>query len=230
VHDRSRLVEALIELGCVYRDWARLRPLYDRETTDPDRDAIALDAEAALRRAIREAETEKELSHRAVQAQVNLAWLYHYVGQDDRASAELRRAIAHVGPEYLITQHSGLPKRDLPVSYFWVQLGKAHLLLGEIAMAEYRSITHLDKLTEAARMYTLSLAYDRLYAPDFRDMRRGKDRIYDNFKTLKAEEFPAVYKSVSDTEQAFRMQSPSLMSSFLLESFGDLNAMSGAVR
>jgi tetratricopeptide (TPR) repeat protein len=77
VAERPRLIEALIEIGCTYRDWAAIRTEYGG--TDLDREALAQKATDYLRRAIREGEGEAELLHQVLRAQVDLTWLYYYM-------------------------------------------------------------------------------------------------------------------------------------------------------
>jgi tetratricopeptide (TPR) repeat protein len=224
IREHPRLIQALIELGCVYRDWANIRN--KNEGPDPDRSALASKGEEALRRAIREAAEEEELLYLVVNAQVNLAWLYHYVDDDEKAHHELKEAIDRTPREYYIEQGRGLPKRDLPTAYFWVQLGKAHLLYGQIAMRKFQDSKDLEHLREAARHYTLSLAYDQFYAPDFRDMRRGTERIYNNLKGLNVQvEFPAVYEEVDKVAKEYKLETPTLMDKFLFDSFGPLEVL-----
>jgi len=222
VRERAQLVDALIELGCVYREWARIRRQYEAPDHHDQR-ALERLGDEALSRAIREGETEPGLLHRVVDAQVNLAWLYYYRDNDARARKELGEVFRRVPGQYLITPAQGLPPRDLPLTFYWVQLGKAYLLYGQMAMREFREDKALERLQEAARNYTLSLAYDELYAADFRDLRRGMERIYDGLKDLNVkEEFPAVYRAVDETAREYRLPTPTRMHKFLQESFGPI--------
>ena len=218
VEERPQLIQALIELGCTYRDWARIREQYGG--TDPDRKTLARRGEDALRRAIREGEGEPGLLHMVVDAQVNLAWLYHYIEQDDKARQQLDEAVGRVPPEYYIRPKRGLPDRNLPQTFLWVQLGKAQLLYGQIAMREFQRTKGLEHLETTARHYTLSLAYDELFAPDFRDMRRAMALMYDNLKALNVKEFEAVYSSVDKTAEEYDLEKPTRMHEFLTKRFG----------
>ena len=227
VPERPRLVEALIEQGCTYRDWAAIRGIY--QGADPDSRTLARRAADALRRAMREGEEEAGLFHKVVDAQVNLAWLHHYQEDDGSADQELEKVINRVPPAYLITPGQGLPDRDLPQAFLWVQLGKSHLLYGQMAMRRaYNSqgSERLENLESAGYHYTLSLAYDRLYASEFRDMRRGMERIYDNTKTLNRwEEFPAIYRGIERAVTEYMLSTPTRMHRFLSESFGPVSGL-----
>lgn len=222
VPERPQLIQALIELGCTYRDWAWMRDQYSG--TDPDRRILARRAGDALRRAMREGAEEPGLLHMVVDAQVNLAWLHHYMEDDKKAAQELDEAIKQVPSEYYIAPKRGLPDHDLSQSFLWVQLGKAHLLHGQIAMRQFWQSTrpgHPEHLRAAGCHYTLSLAYDDLFAADFRDMRRGMERIYDNLKVLNVrKEFPAIHRSVDKTAEEYKLKKPTRMHEFLVESFG----------
>jgi len=223
VPERPQLIQALIELGCTYRDWAWIRDQYGG--TDPNRKILARRAEDALRRAMREREEEAGLLHMVVDAQVNLAWLHYYLERGDEAQQTLKEVLDRVPSEYHITSEHGLPDRDLPQTFLWVQLGKAHLLYGQIAMRlfqESRGPERLEHLETAARHYTLSLAYDELFAPDFRDMHRGMERIYDSLKKLNREEFLAVRRGVDGTAEEYHLPEPTRVHRFLSESFGPL--------
>jgi tetratricopeptide (TPR) repeat protein len=218
VKERPRLIEALIEQGCTYRDWVTLGGKYGGY--DPDRPSLAYNAEAALRRAIEVGEVEPGLAHKVTDAQVNLAWLYFYMDEYEQASQEIEAAKKRVPPEYYlpVTQHGA----DLPETFFWVQLGKAHLLEGQVALRKFEADPkNLDLLPDVGYHYTLSLAYDELFAPDFRDMRRGMDRIYHSLKGLRrGEEFPLVYQGAEAAAEAYRLAKPTRLYEFLNQSFG----------
>jgi tetratricopeptide (TPR) repeat protein len=218
VPGRPQLIQALIELGCIYRDWAWIRDQY--EGADPDHRILVSKAEDSLRRAIREGEGEPGLLHMSVDAQVNLAWLFHDAGEDDRAARELDTAIQRVPPEYHITTH-GLPTFDLPQTFLWARLGKAQLLYGAVAMRQFRQSTEPERLTHLETMahhFTLSLAYDELFAADFPDMRRGIEYIYDSLKELNwQEEFPLVHRSVDRVAEAYNLPKPTRMHRFLAD-------------
>jgi Tfp pilus assembly protein PilF len=224
VPERPRLVEALLEQGCTYRDWAAIRESY--QGADPDSKTLARRAEDALRRAMREGEGEPGLFHKVIDAQVNLAWLYHYQGDDGRADQELKKVISRVPSEYLITPGQGLPERDLPQSFLWVQLGKSQSLYGQMAMKRFRDSKgseRLEHLEAAGYHYTLSLAYDELFAAEFRDMRRGMERIYDNMKKLNRQEFLDVCRGIDRAATEYNLPPPTRMHKFLTDSFGPIN-------
>jgi len=225
VAEPARLVDALIELGCAYRDWARLYPNCTPQPDDPSRTELAGLGELALREAAEAAGARQP--HRAVDALVNLAWLKYYVGDLEGVESVLNEVQRMVKSEYLISQATGLPSGEPDQPWHWVQLGKVYLLKGHIAFnryyqtyAEYKKIkaqgeTDIqgllgkaqDALRESAVMYTLSLAYNDLYGHGqmFRDLKRGEARIYDRFRGLNIEELRIVRKAIQATAETFHL-------------------------
>jgi hypothetical protein len=186
----SRRIEALIELGCGYRDWAKLRrdylPPLAREASVVD---FAQKSEHALEQAERLA-GEKHIAYQTVNARVNRAWLYYYlrVYYNQRHDAEhadqelrrLRECLGRVTPDnedwgdwrpvlipkeyYFIARGDASTRRRripaLPVIPFRAQLGKAELLWGQLAFYLYDSVQTEEILRKAVRHHTLTLAYD----------------------------------------------------------------------
>ena len=213
IRERSRLVEALIERGCVYRQWAWLRPQYKAEK-DPERDELAALSEKDLKRAMKEA--EEGMAYRRLDAHIDLAWLYYYVRDYARAEQEAGAAIASVPEEYRF--EGGWPNREqLPHSFYWFLLGKAYLLRGEVAMRQFvygeRQEGYLEK---GGLYYTLSLAYDELYASDFRDLRRAVYRIYIRIRQLNDEEFGLLHEGIREAVKVYG-RSPTRMDRLLAE-------------
>jgi hypothetical protein len=78
----------------------------------------------------------------------------------------------------------------------------------------------LEWLREAARHFTLTLAYHGLYSDkDFREMRRAKNRVYESFNKLSTEKMNIVFETVAAVEKEYGL-AYSPMSKFLEESFG----------
>lgn len=231
VAEKPRLIEALIELGCVYREWARLRPQYD-SVEDGSQQELAERGEYALRRAATEA--HGLLTHKEVDALVNRAWLRFYVKDTVGARQIIEGEVYPLAQEYRIVEKQGPPELPDSNAFLWVQLGKANLLLGQIAFDEYRvkydelkqagadtaAVTYL--LQEAARYFTLSLAYDELFASDFRDLRAGLDVIYRDLKVLNPAELRIVYEATRETAKDFGLDrsGSSRMQVFMEKSFG----------
>ena len=233
VPERERLVEALIELGCAYRDWMRIRGLegYPNDQ-DPPPAALLADGQRALEEAIVQA--QDDFAHRAVDAQVNLAWLYFYAEELQRSEATAKDVLNQ--PEvqrYLIHEGKGLPEVTRPRPFFWIQLGKLHLLLGCIAMKQHDTADREKQIAlirEAAEHFTLALAYDHQFADDFRDLRRGKEIIYNALKGFNLQyKFPVFVLGMEQAANKYRLPRPTHLQRFVEEAFGPL-AQLGAGR
>lgn len=233
VPERERLVEALIELGCAYRDWMRIRGLegYPNDQ-DPPPAALLSDGQKAFEEAI--AQAQDAFAHRAVDAQVNLAWLHFYAGELPRAEETASAVLAR--PEvqpYLIRKDRGLPDVARPQPFFWTQLGKLHLLLGRIAMKWHETAgreKQIAPIRDAAEHFTLALAYDYQFADDFRDLRRGKEAIYNALKGFNLQyEFPTFVRGMEEAVNKYRLPQPTHLQRFVEEAFGPL-AQLGAGR
>jgi tetratricopeptide (TPR) repeat protein len=212
VPERPRLVEALIERGCAYRQWAWLRPLYI-SSQDPEQDELIDFSKEDLDRAI--ALAGDDLLYRSFDAQVNLGWLYYFTRQLDEAEQEARRAIGRVGEEYLITADEGLPDTSLPNSAFFVQLGKVYLLLGEVAGSRFLDEDNREALREVGKYYTLSMAYND--TSDFHNIQRGAHRMYVRLKKLNLSEFELVHEGMQQAIDEYHLSEPTRMDRFLVQ-------------
>ncbi|GAB4412251.1 MAG: hypothetical protein Kow00123_26040 [Anaerolineales bacterium] len=208
VKESAQHAQALIELGCAHRDLVRILSGDERNT---HRNL----GEDALRKAMEVAKVDPNLRHLGIDAEVNLAWLYHYA-VNDKAAEQAAESARRSACGALGLGEREIPKKDrrLDQSFLLVQLGKIELLLGEIALQR-------NDLVAAGEHFAASLAYDERYAPDFRDMRRGLDKMYTLLKDLNADEFKEILKGVNQaTENYKNLSSPTRMHAFLEESFG----------
>ncbi len=154
---------------------------------------------------------------------MNLAWLYHYMGDDAAAVSEADKATARIPLGYHITPGKRPRKRGLPQVFLWVQLGKAHLLCGQIAMRKFypaRSADDFQYLANAALHYTLSLAYDELFASSFDEMRVGRALIYDSLKDMNQKEFQEFSQGVDRAAVNYDLKTPTPLHRFLKNRFG----------
>lgn len=199
------MTEAYIELGCVYREWIRQLSKEDssrQEKIDHSRIAYEKAVKAA-----REAGYE----YRAIDALVNLAWLYYYAGDFSEARDILEKRVRNqIGDEYLYTmEHGAKSKTSIP--WHWVQLGKANVVLGMMFFDEYRRAHVKDpqlaeqKLRQAAHNWTLSMAYDSLYGNNFRDANKGREDIYNQLKKLNIQEMKWVKESMEQTYKKYHI-------------------------
>lgn len=227
----DRQIEALIELGCAYRDLAKIHrgSLPAPEDITGKVKDLAESAVGALTEAAGIA--KGRISYRRVDALTNLAWLHYYILDDQQAVKVLNQAKEIIPAEYFCqpvvtmpdgTRRGGFPSLDpkTAVVPFLLQLGKAELLQGQIA---FNSFQHgrFRELQNAVLHYTLSLEYDSLLFGDRvpRDMGRGMDRIYERFDTLNPSELKKVYDLVEEVEEEYGLEKSRMMR-FLEENFG----------
>ncbi|MBI3167645.1 MAG: hypothetical protein HYZ22_04155 [Chloroflexi bacterium] len=199
-----RLVEAYIELGCVYREWIHSLPK-DR----PERIHHIGLSRIAYEKAVKVAR-ETGYEYRAIDALVNMAWLYYYAGDFEKARGILTKNVRnHIGDEYLFTKEHGVV-REMLNPWHWVQLGKANVLLGAMFFDEYLNTSKdsplaKQKLQQAAHNWTLSIAYNTLYSEDFRDFKKGRENIYKRLSTLNSQEMKWVRESMERTHDEYHI-------------------------
>ena len=202
-----RLVEAYIEVGCVYRELARHLPENASEHTEVAKRSLkAYDAAVAIA-------DKWGYEYRAIDALVNKAWLYYYVGEHQTAEAFLKNVVKpRFEDEHLYTTKHGVDKSKPPTSWNWVQLGKANILLGMIHFDAYRQANRTNKveaekkLRQAAHDWTLSMAYNSLYGKDFRDFSKGREQAYDCLHELNIKEMKWVTKSMEQTHREYQIE------------------------
>lgn len=148
-----RLAEARLEFGCVLRDQMRLESV----KANPVRSArLHRDAEIELERAIH-LSREHGFKHRALQAEVDLAWAHFYAGYIDQAEAEAIRVRLEnqknetIKPDYLIGPKH-IPRSPIDAPYVFYQLAKLEGLFAAVAIQRFY------KQREQIRLKSLPLA------------------------------------------------------------------------
>jgi tetratricopeptide (TPR) repeat protein len=232
VHETLRLAEANIELGCVCREKARrLVPVKGKSMAliAEKREAAAKKSELALRAAYVAA--KDEFAYRAIDALVNLAWLQYYMNKPDIAKRTLlEEVLPLIDPKYLLARSGWTEDIKDAEPWIWVQIGKSNLLLGLIEFDKYKS-SHREKddnaaeihLRKAAHDWALSLAYDARFSPNFRDLKRARDLIYQNIAVLNSQEMSWARASIQQTHEEYKIpERLQLFDKFLRERFGEL--------
>lgn len=214
VPERSRQVEALIERGCVYRQWAWLRRSFPYESDDPRPEDLASWSERDLRQAMEIA--GETFLYRRLDAHVNLAWLHYYMRQHGDAEREANAALASVPEEYRLENRRPDAER-LPYTFYWFLQGKTYLVLGELKWRGFAEDMDAEALRACAENYTLALASDEIYAPDFRDLRRALNRIYTRIRGLNDEEFQIFHQGIARAVERYRLASPTRLDRALAE-------------
>jgi tetratricopeptide (TPR) repeat protein len=199
-----RLAEAYMELGCVYREWIRSLPKeYPERTNQIERSRVAYEKAVIVAR-------ESGYEYRAIDALVNMAWLFYYLGDLEKAREILAKNVRdYIGDEYLFSKEHGVVQKT-PTPWHWVQLGKANVLLGMMFFDEYLnspkdSQLSKQKLQQAAHNWTLSMAYNTLYGKDFRDFKKGREDVYKRLSTLNSQEMRWVRQSMERTHNEYHI-------------------------
>lgn len=213
VNDKLRYVEALVELGCVYRDWAKLRREHPADEPGEETNVLAELGVVALNRAAREAHSE--MSNWEVDALVNLAWLHYYIGQIEKALGTAQQVDPLIPEQYRLKEGKGIPEHKGPISSFYIQLGKIHNLRGQIAF-------DAKDWKAAAHEFTLALAYNQCFADDFRDLKRAQDQISERLDELDYVQLTAFRHAVAQAEHDYNLTSPGLLQQLILELSGDM--------
>lgn len=209
VKELAHEISALIELGCIFRAWVKIRRK-SPSPRDPWEDHFA-ESVVLLRQAADRA--ANEFRHRRADALVNLAWLGFFVNDEKLMEEAAQDAKTAIPPEYYINPATGKPDigDEQAQAVLWSQIGKLYVLDGHRAFSfwerehekpdDQRNTAIIRKALElAAEYYTLGLAHDELLSHDYRDLRRAQDEIYNNFKRLNARELTIVAKIVKQTE------------------------------
>lgn len=218
-----RQAEVYIEVGCVYREWARHVP-----ADSPERDDKVEQGRAAYETAVAVAE-EGKYEYRAIDALVNMAWLYYYAGDIKTAEDVLMKRVRdRLGDEHLFTIEHGVDESHAPTSWNWVQLGKANVLLGMIHFDQYKIANRAkqkreaeQKLRQSAHNWTLSMAYNSLYGKSFRDFTKGREDVYERLEQLNNEEMYWIVDSMNLTHREYHVaEDQRAFEQFLKERFG----------
>jgi hypothetical protein len=199
VKEPLRLVEAYIELGCIYREMA-WRTRSNNELVAKSKDAF----DAAVHNA------GVEFAYRAIDAQVNLAWLYYYLGNFKGAQKEIADVLEEIEEPYLFTKEHAPLETENTIPWNWVQLGKAYLLLGKIAFDNYEQANQQANIIEArehlktvAHDWTLAMAYNEKYGRDFSEVIGEYKVIYNSLTALKLEELQWVIESINNVYHTY---------------------------
>lgn len=198
-----RLVEAYMELGCIYREWTR------QPGAQPEREEKTGQGHAAFEQAVNRARASG-YEYRALDALVNQAWLHYYTGNFPAARELLVEQVRkQIADKYLYTtEHEAA--RNNPIPWHWVQLGKANVLLGMMFFDEYLACAKEPqfaetKLRQAAHNWTLAMAYNALYGSVFRDFSKGREDVYNKLAKLNLQEMVWVKDSMEQTHREYHI-------------------------
>lgn len=203
IKESLRLVEAYIELGCDYREIARWKTLKYEDPID-----FVVKGEQAFDLAF--TNSKEEFAYRGVDALVNKAWMYYYVDNFEKAGEIVNSVIGMIQPQYLFTNERIPIHGEEQVPWYWVQLGKAYLLLGVVSFKKYeqaRKMGEEDKIVEElkdiGKYWTLSFAYDAQYGKDFRDVKSGRKIMYNCLTFMNSQEFAWIRRGIENTKREY---------------------------
>ncbi|MFN3742985.1 MAG: hypothetical protein ACK4VW_10035, partial [Anaerolineales bacterium] len=209
--EKTRLVEAWIEKGCLERDWIRF---VERDNL-AERERHYRDAIYYLEQAI---ELAKELGNKRLEldARVNIAWTHYHFGEFQRAREALQAATDQIPADALLQPGKALPTAERDDIYLYQQLSKMEGLRGRLALEEFRQIAeefrkrfpdreerrpriHEDAnaqrlLEEGAKAYVQALGYSQLHSPRSIALTVTYDAIYEYLKGFNLTELEDFYR------------------------------------
>ena len=196
----SRLVEALIEIGCACRDWVWWFKKSHRAGDDVERlykeswDALTQAAELAH---------QSGLTYRYVDALVDRVWLEFYKFEYEE------RKFDQPSIHMLINETEEAFPSDAEINrqpQVWAQKGKLYVLKGHLSrhrLAELRkteskgiSVEIESILKEIAENYALGLEFSGKFSLDYQGIRQAKDSISARLRDLNAVEMRVICNQI----------------------------------
>lgn len=220
-----RQIEVEIERGCLYRDWISHT---DKEEAPSIWEARRDNAFNALNIAKSKAD-ELEIERLRLDAQVNIAWTYYYVGDFDKVEQTLAIARELVSREINLP----LPHEEVQVTpdYLFRQFSKIYGLYGRIAFDTYfkeDKVKNRDEqlLKNGANVYVQALIYGNYFSPRSSSISTIFDTLYGYLKKLTPVELEIFYRFEEMARHKFETKKLETETSgelkrFLLDCFGD---------
>lgn len=191
VDEPLKLVEALNELGCIYRDRAWL--LQEEPSSPLVGRGVAVEARRCLEGCVKLAD-EKGFLVQYIDACEDLANAWFLQGHYDNARFWLGRAEERVSEEYKFregAQPPEIPDEEERVEPFWLQMGKIELLRGNIVWDEHTDSgkpATREVLEKTAEHYLLASVYFERYAARAVGLRSTFRQMYVRFKYAESED------------------------------------------
>lgn len=191
VNEPEHLVEALNELGSIYREQARL--LQAMTPGNPDIEATAREAILRFETSVAQAES-MGLRIWYIDSCEDLAQVHFMLGEYAESDAWLTKAEGRVPQEYLFNKNE--PPAEIPlmerIDPMWLQMGKVELLRGSIVfdqnMAYGSRAPTRDILEEAVRHYVLSVSYFEKYSTSEKGLQNTFGQMYDRLRHVPVED------------------------------------------
>jgi hypothetical protein len=238
--ESPRLVEAQIEMGCLYRDWmARTDETRLHDSWVLRRD----DALYYLDQAVKGSQ-KLGLVRLEFDAQVNMAWTYYYARDWEVAEKALQRSESLLPQKARLCSEQPPPLTKEHPSYIFHQASKLYGLYGRIAFDRFseqvqkvrekypdqkkdrQQYVHGNaeiqaQLQNAAKSYVQALGYAQLFTPRSPVLAVIYDGLYANLKKLNTTELKDFYRYARQANQEFRI------AEIQLENLGDIEGFLG---
>ncbi len=197
------------ELGCVYRDWARLMQAHGH----------SIQAERLFANAVRELEgtiAEAKDSWRILRADSyeDLARVHYYEGRIGQAQLALSNAERLVPNGYRIVLGHGMPQISKPIEGYWFLLGKIQLMHGHIALASLDQEKDPERqIKTAAEAYAASVGYFLKFSSYANLFSKVQDEIDDFVQVYAPQHTQLLLTKMQEFAQAYQLDLDPVMGS-----------------
>ncbi len=189
------LVEAYLELGCIYRDRVRL---YER---DEDGNQDFANANEYLKKVSNMSmKRNSSIPYRAADAMSNRIWLGLFAADSEftqHSATEFEQLPLwkfNIFPKGNFLRAKKMAKSDQRLLVQFI--GKYHIAMGTHALGRDKRITP-ENAEEVAWRWMLGLEYSRLFASEFRGLAAARQTIYKDLNKFNPEELSRLSKAVS---------------------------------
>jgi hypothetical protein len=162
-------------------------------------------------------------------AWTNLGWLWYYTGQIEEAYEALQQATSSIPRGYVLPPQGTLPpmgegrRRGEACLPFWSTLGKAEMLRAYISLDQAQVAPSPEeqgeRLKEAVRFITLSLAYDEQIADEHFDMTRAEAGLHRRIVQDRLS-IASLHQRAQQVAEEQHLQRPTRFQRFLERMFG----------
>ena len=211
IDEPVREIEALGELGRIYREWAYVYRQRGEES-DPQVEEWEKRAEDNLRKAAEKASKREMLTEEA-DAYADLAALYYNRKQYDVALEWATKSEERLPKECTLDIGQGLPAEKCPLPEYWLILGKNSLLRGDMAFAKGLELEEANQVEEATAQYraavehwTRAFGYLETYSPTHFALVLTRDRVYHELMALMPDSLRALQEHCHQVEEEYGLK------------------------
>ncbi len=234
--EKSRQVEALVEMGCARRNALRL--LGESQTQVYGKEKLIKEGRQALDQAVqlaRELSAPPYIHPRFVDALVNLAWLGFYAGEGtERFGEDAENTLKDILKPYELKPGKPRPEIVDKPEYqplLSVQLGKLYMLKGHRFYQDKGHFSELsrriktsedDAIVESAckklaEYYFFGLEHNAFYGIESRGLRLAKQQVFDHLKVLRPENLRIFERCLRKMEEDYNLPGPSQLRQMLVK-------------